>query len=637
MKYQKLLSPGRIGTLEIKNRAIMAPMSAALANPDGTISDPLIAYLKARADGGIGLIITEYAFVNEEGRSSDHQISVANDDMIPGLKKLADAIHEAGAKICLQLQHGGRRSMVRVMAPSSIPKQTERVQPDEMTNAEVYSLIDDFIAAAVRAKKAGYDMVEVHCSHGYLLNDFISPSANRRTDEFGGGVKGRTRAPVMIIEGIKKACGADYPVSVRLNGDDMVSDGNHARDTATIAMLFEEAGADLINISGGMNGVGYGIAPAAVETGYNVDPAEQVRSVVNIPVAVAGRINEPEYAEMLLRKGQVDFITIGRALFADPQFVNKAAAGLEDEIAPCIGCLQRCYDNYGHGGTFRGCMVNPFSMRETIMKIQPAAEPKKVMIIGGGLAGLNASWVAAACGHTVRLVEEGPMPGGQFRQACVPPHKQLLAHAVVYYSNMCKKYGVETLYNTKADRAMVDDYKPDVLVLATGGVPLAPGSIPGLKEAGCLTNREILAGRVAPGPKVLMLGGGLHGAETADFMGEHGYDVTVIEMRDTIAVQDHPATQKLLVERLKSHGTNLITSATVKHVYPDGVDYEKDGELVHLDGFDSIVLAFGFRSWNPLEEEMKDFGGKLVILGDADKASNGLDAIYHGTMLGLEL
>lgn len=637
MKYTKLLAPGKIGTLDVKNRAIMAPMSAALANPDGTITDELIAYLKSRADGGIGLIITEYAFVNEEGRSSDHQISVANDSMIPGLKKLVDAIHESDTKICLQLQHGGRRSMVRVMAPSSIPKQAERVHVDEMTTAEVYSLIDDFIAAAVRAQKAGFDMVEVHCSHGYLLNDFVSPSANRRTDEFGGSLKARTKAPVMIIEGIKKACGADYPVSVRLNGDDMVSDGNHARDTATIAMIFEEAGANLINVSGGMNGVGYGIAPAAVETGYNVDPAEEVRSVVNIPVAVAGRINEPEYMEMLLRKGKVDFITIGRALFADPEFVNKAAAGLEEEIAPCIGCLQRCYDNYGHGGIFRGCMVNPFSMRETTMKIKPAAERKKVMIIGAGLTGLNAAWTAAACGHTVRLVDRDSMPGGQFRQACVPPHKQQLARAVTYYSNMCKKYGVEMLYNTEADRKMVDEYKPDVLILATGGVPLVPGRIPGLREAGCLTNQDVLMGKVAPGPKVLMLGGGLHGAETADFMGEHGYDVTVIEMRDTIAVQDHPAVQKLLVERLISHGAELITSATVKKVYPDGVDFEKDGEMHHIGGFDSIILAFGFGSSNPLEEQMKDFGGKLIVLGDAEKASNGLNAIYNGTVTGLAI
>jgi pyruvate/2-oxoglutarate dehydrogenase complex dihydrolipoamide dehydrogenase (E3) component len=184
---------------------------------------------------------------------------------------------------------------------------------------------------------------------------------------------------------------------------------------------------------------------------------------------------------------------------------------------------------------------------------------------------------------------------------------------------------------------MVDEYKPDVLILATGGVPLVPGRIPGLREAGCLTNQDVLMGKVAPGPKVLMLGGGLHGAETADFMGEHGYDVTVIEMRDTIAVQDHPAVQKLLVERLIYHGAELITSATVKKVYPDGVDFEKDGEMHHIGGFDSIILAFGFGSSNPLEEQMKDFGGKLIVLGDAEKASNGLNAIYNGTVTGLAI
>ena len=343
MKYKKLLSPGKIGSLELKNRAIMAPMSAALGNPDGTVSDPLIAYLTARANGGVGMIITEYCFVTEDGRSSDHQISITDDDKIPGLKKLVDAVHAHGAKICLQLQHGGRRSMVRVMAPSAIMKQTDRVTPYEMTTQDVHDLIHAFIAAAVRAKKAGFDMVEVHCSHGYLLNDFVSPSANRRTDEFGGGITGRAKVPVMIIEGIKKVCGEDYPVSVRLNGDDMVSDGNLGRDSAALAMLMEEAGADLLDVSGGMNGVGYGIAPAAVKTGYNTDPAEEIRRVVSIPVAVAGRINEPEYAESLLRKGDVEFITLGRALFADPEFVNKAAQGKEEEICPCVGCLQRCY------------------------------------------------------------------------------------------------------------------------------------------------------------------------------------------------------------------------------------------------------------------------------------------------------
>ena len=636
MKYKKLLSPAKIGSLELKNRAIMAPMSAALGNPDGTVSDPLIAYLTARADGGVGMIITEYCFVTEEGRSSDHQISVTDDEKIPGLKRLVDAVHEHGAKVCLQLQHGGRRSIVRVMAPSAIMKQTDRVMPEEMTTQEVYDLIDAFIAGAVRAKKAGFDMVEVHCSHGYLLNDFISPSANRRTDAFGGGLTGRAKAPVMIIEGIKKACGADYPVSVRLNGDDMVSDGNLSRDSAALAMLLEEAGADFIDVSGGMNGVGYGIAPAAVRTGYNADPAEEIRRVIDIPVAVAGRINEPEYAESLLRKGNVEFITLGRALFADPAFVNKAAAGKEEEICPCVGCLQRCYGSYGHGGQFRGCMVNPFSMRETVLKIEPAETKKKVVVIGAGIAGMETAWTAAARGHQVELFEESAYPGGQFRIAAIPPHKQMLARACVYYSKMCEKYGVIMHYNTKADKEKILSCNPDVVVVATGGTPLVPG-IPGLKESGCIANREILLGRIAPGNKALILGGGLQGAETADFMAEHGYEVTIIEMRDGIAMDDHPATQKLLLERLNQNHVQMITSATVKTVHPDGVDYEKDGKTEKLGGFDSVILAFGTRSNQALMEELKDIRAEVVMVGDAVKAGNAVEAIYRGAVLGTSL
>ena len=633
MKYKKLLSPGKIGSLELKNRAIMAPMSAALGNPDGTVSDPLIAYLTARANGGVGMIITEYCFVTEDGRSSDHQISITDDDKIPGLKKLVDAVHAHGAKICLQLQHGGRRSMVRVMAPSAIMKQTDRVTPYEMTTQDVHDLIHAFIAAAVRAKKAGFDMVEVHCSHGYLLNDFVSPSANRRTDEFGGGITGRAKVPVMIIEGIKKVCGEDYPVSVRLNGDDMVSDGNLGRDSAALAMLMEEAGADLLDVSGGMNGVGYGIAPAAVKTGYNTDPAEEIRRVVSIPVAVAGRINEPEYAESLLRKGDVEFITLGRALFADPEFVNKAAQGKEEEICPCVGCLQRCYGSYGHGGQFRGCMVNPFSMRETVLKIKPAETKKKVVVVGAGIAGMEAAWTAAARGHAVELFEQGTYPGGQFRIAAIPPHKQMLARACVYYSNMCKKYGVHMHYNTKADRELIESCNPDVVVVATGGNPLVPG-IPGLRESGYIANREILLGRIAPGNKSLILGGGLQGAETADFMAEHGYEVTVVEMRNGIAVDDHPATQKLLLERLASNHVVLITSATVKTVYPDVVDYEKDGEIIGLRGFDSIILAFGTRPEHTLAEELEGMDAEVVTVGDAAKAGNAVEAIYRGAVLG---
>lgn len=635
MKYEHLLSAGKIGSLEVKNRCIMAPMSAALAHTDGTVSDELITYLTARADGGIGLILTEYAFVSPDGRSSEHQISVADDGKIEGLKRMADAVHAHGAKIGLQLQHGGRRSIARVTAPSPIVKNKEQDTPYVLSTKEVYELIDNFIAAAVRAKKAGFDLVEVHCAHGYLLNDFVSPSANRRTDEFGGGTTGRAKVVVEIIRGIKKALGEDFPVSVRVSAEDMVSDGNQMCDSAAMAQLYEQAGADLINVSNGMNGVGYGIAPAACKPGYNVAAAERVSESVNIAVSVAGRINEPEFAEGILAAGKVQFVTIGRALFADPEFVNKAAEGREEEIAPCVGCLQRCYSSYGHGdGTFRSCMINPFAMRESRFVIRPAEQPKRIVIVGAGLAGMETAWIAAKRGHHVTILEKNDMPGGQFRIAAMPPHKQLLSRAIVYYSNMCRKYGVEMVYGVEADRETILSYQPDLVILATGGTPLFP-RIPGLAEAGALTNQEVLLGKPITGERVLVIGGGLHGAETADHLGEYGYDITIVEMRDGIATEDPEAVRTLLLERLRSHGVKMLTSATVKRVYPDGVEYEHGGEIKELRGFDTLVVAFGSKSYNPLEEKLQNCGAEVMVIGDANHAANAVEAIYTGAVTGL--
>lgn len=636
MKYKNLFQEGKIGSMTVKNRCIMAPMSAALANPDGTVSDELIAYFNARAEGNIGLIMTEYVFVNETGRSSDHQMSIVDDDKIPGLKKLADAVHERGAKIALQLQHGGRRSIVEVTAPSPNPMELGAETPRVYTTEEVYGLIDDFIAGAVRAQKAGYDMVEVHCAHGYLLNDFVSPRANRRTDEFGGTIGGRTRVVTKIIRGIKEACGEDYPVSVRVSADEMVEDGNDPRDSACMCMLFEGAGADLINVSCGVNGVGKGIAPAARENGHNVEAAAEIANVVEIAVAVAGRISEPEYAEFVLRAKKADFVTIGRPLFADPDFLKKAEEGREDEICPCISCLQRCYGNYGHGGVFRSCMVNPFAMRETTMVIKEAEVKKKIVIVGAGPAGLETAWIAAKRGHEVTVYDKNDMPGGQFRIAAVPPHKQLITRAITYYYNMCRKYGVDIQMNTEVTAEMAESWNADIVVLATGGEPLVPG-IPGLKECGAVFGSDVLMGAQVKGNKVLVIGGGAQGAETADHLGQYGYDVSIIEMRDGIALDDPQATRELLLRRFKENDVTALAGATVKQVYPDGVDYEKDGKLVTARGFDTIVLSIGVKSYNPLAEQLEGKVKEMILLGDAKKAGNAVPAIYEAAKLGLTI
>lgn len=633
MKYKYLFTPAKIGSLELKNRCIMAPMSAALANPDGTVSDELIAYFVARAKGGMGLIMTEYAFVQPNGRSSDHQISVAEDSMIPGLARLAEAVHENGAKICLQLQHGGRRSCVESTAPSPIPFDKGHPTPRVLTTTEVYKLVDDFVAGAVRAKKAGYDMVEVHCAHGYLLNDFVSPRANRRVDEFGGSMEGRARAAVMIIRGIKEACGADYPVSVRLSGEELVTDGNRKRDAAAMAQLFEEAGADLINVSCGVNGVGYGIAPAAKETGHNVEAAEEIHRVVDCAVSVAGRINEPEYAEAILRAGKAEFVSFGRALFADPEFANKAMEGREEEICPCVGCLQRCYGSYGHGGVYRSCMVNPFAMRETTMKLEPAEVKKKIVVVGAGPAGMEAAWTAAARGHAVTLYEKEASVGGQFQIAAMPPHKQLLARAITYYYRMCQKYGVEMHFNTEADKALILAQKPDAVILATGGTPIRP-RIPGMEEVQTLYGSEVLMGAPLKGDRCLVIGGGSQGAETADYLGQLGYEAAVVEMRDGIALDDAEATRRMLLERFDQNHVQCYTGATVKHVYADGVDYEKDGEIKSLRGYDNIIISIGVRSFNPLEEQLKGEAAQVIAVGDASEAKNAVNALYVAAVTG---
>lgn len=637
MRYTHLLSPGKIGNLEVKNRAMMAPMSVSLGNPDGTISDDQIAYYMERVRGGIGFVFTEYSYVQPSGRSSEGQISVCSDDVIPGLKRLADAVHGGGAKIGLQLQHGGRRSIIELRAPSPIPMVRNAETPHELTTAEVYELIDDFIAGAVRAKTAGFDLVEIHCAHGYLLNDFVSPHANRRTDEFGGSTKARASVVVKIIRGIKEKCGKDFPISIRMSAEEWVTDGHKKQDSAEMAQIFDDAGADLISVSCGVCGVGRGIAPAAREAGYNVEAAEEIAKVVNCAVCVAGRINEPEFAEEILRKGLIQFVAIGRALFADSEFINKAAEGREDEICPCVGCLQRCYGNLYHGdGRKRSCMISPFAMRETRMIITPTDTPKNISIVGAGPAGLEFAWIAAKRGHSVTLYDKNVMPGGQFRIAAVPPHKQLLTRAIRYYDKMAEIYGVDRRYGTEVTPEMIISENPDVVVLATGAQPVIP-RIPGIEEAEFLTAQQVLMGAQLKGRSSLVIGGGAQGAETADHMAQYGYDVSIIEMRDGIAMDDPEATRELLFERFKENDVKFYTSTKVTHIYSDGVDAERNGEPITLRGFDNVVIAVGVRSFNPMEEQLTGKVKKLLVIGDAVKAKDAVEAIWQGAVNGLAI
>lgn len=638
MEYKMLLSPIKIGNMTLKNRCVMAPMSSEKSNEQGEVTPEMIEYFVARAKGGFAMLFTDFAYIDPTGCSAYKQLSVADDSKIPGLKKLADAVHEQDCKLGLQIQHAGRYALREngniPYAPSAFPTSKNEPPARVMETAEVYELIQKYIDAGGRGYKAGFDAIEIHCTHGYMLNEFLSPRGNRRTDEFGGSMEGRARIVVKIIQGIKAATTPDYPVTTRLNPNEMLAGGMTPDELVGIALLLEEAGADAVSLSCGHHGTG--IAPAARGIGYNLPGAELLKKVLSIPVIVAGRIHDPVYAESVLSAGRADVIALGRQALADMDYVRKIEEGRVDEIAPCIGCIQRCINNAGlPDGVIHSCLVNPFAGREDKWKITPAETKKKVVIIGGGPAGLEAGWVCAARGHDVVLFEKRNMPGGSFSLAAIPPYKQNIARAIIYYSNMCKKYGVKMNMDQEATVDTVLAEKPDAVIVATGSLPLVPG-IPGLKKD-CMTAHDVLRGAQLPGDTVLIMGGGSVGAETADYLGQYGYKVTIIDQLPQIAGDEVPAVRELLMKRLDDEHATFITGASISQVFDDGIEYVKDGVTTRLSGFDNLVLALGARPYAPLAAELEGKVPELYIVGDAKQVGNGLNAIYYATELALSI
>ena len=391
MDFHALMSPIKIGTMEIKNRLVVPPMATGLAQPDGSPTDGHVAYWEERAKGGYGLLIVEATAVDPLGKGSPwDEPGIWDDRFIPAWEKVTEAAHKYGAKIALQLHHAGRQTTHdkiggQPVAPSPIPCPVEREMPHELTTEEVYDLIEKFGDAARRARDAGFDAVEVHGAHGYLIAQFMSPYSNKRMDEFGGGFMARMKFPVEIIKNIRSKVGNGYPVIFRLSGDEYVPGGRDIEDSKLVARVMEEAGFDAIHVSAGVYAsTQYIIAPAAVPPAFNVRAAEEIKKSVNIPVIAVGRIGDPTLAESIIEAGRADMIAMGRSSLADPELPNKVAAGRTGEISPCIGCMQACA-GYLFDPTKENisCLVNPFTGRERELKIEKAAEPKKVMVIGG--------------------------------------------------------------------------------------------------------------------------------------------------------------------------------------------------------------------------------------------------------------
>jgi len=633
--FQKLFTPIRIGRVELKSRIVMTPLQVNFST-DGMSNEKYENFFGRRARSGAGLIMVEPVMIDTT--TAVRCLSLYEDRFIPRLANLVKAIHSNGALAGIQINHLGRQGdLIRskkdppLVAPSPLPWSPSAEVPKELSRDEIEELIEKFAEAARRVKEAGFDLVEVHGAHGYLVSQFLSPLSNIRKDEYGGDVRGRAKFAVEIIKRVREKVGDDFPLSFRVNGADHVPGGLVLQDAKAIAPLLVEAGLDLISISAGVNGSYPTIVP-----GYETPPAcyvplgEGVKSVVHVPVLAGGCIGDLRLAEEVLEAGQVDLVGMTRALIADPDMIQKTLRGDLKEIRKCIGC-NTCIETSMFGSLT--CLVNSEAGREGEFKLTPAVGPKTVMVIGGGLAGLETARVAASRGHHVSLYEEGDALGGQWRLAATPPHKQKFYALIDYLSKQIRELGVVVKLGKTATAAHVEHQRPDVVVVATGATPLVP-SFPGVDPEKVVMAHDVLGGSARTGERVLIVGGGGVGLETADFLQDRGKQVTVVEMLKRVGKDMGATVRWSLLNRLKECGIRIFTSTKVDEIHRQGVVVTKDGSKETWKGFDTIVIAIGMRSRNEIVDEIKGKVKEVYVIGDAVKPRRGVDAMREGAEVG---
>lgn len=642
--FNKLFEKKKIGNLEIKNRLIVPAMDSGLTTKEHLFSQRALDYYTARAKGGFGLIITEFLCVSQDGLSSETQAGIYDDSFITNLSELTKRLHDNGAACFAQIHHAGIQSDVKAtkqiaVGASSISAPNKLQLVRELTTKDVWKLVEKFSDAALRAKKAGFDGVEIHGGHGYLVGQFLSKSTNKRIDEFGGTTTARAKFACEIIKDIKIKCGNDFPVIIRISADECLENGNTIIDSKAQAILLEKAGADAIHVSYGTIVSGTVTLPNYVQSGFNSENAKEIKKAVHIPVICVGRINDPSIAESIIASGAADFVSLGRQSICDPEFPNKIKEKRFDEIFYCSGCMQRCFYTRTCEESDVGvsCMINPFSGKEGIWEIKKVNKKKRIAIIGGGPAGLQVAWILAKRGHNVVLFEKEQYVGGQYNLASIPPFKQELAKTINTYETLCKKYGVQLNYGVEITKDNIQTLNVDAIVLATGSVPVVP-PIAGINGNHIFKANDILKGRKIIGnQKVLIIGAGLVGCETAEFLNLYNNNVTIVDMIKEMAPMLSKVPRRYLLSRLKQSNVEFYSETKVLEFTFNGIKYEHNGETGELNGFDSIILAIGSKSYNPLEEISNKVCKEVYTLGDAKKATDAMLGIYEATKLGMEI
>lgn len=630
--FPNMFSPINIGTVTVPNRFVVPPMGNNFANTDGSMSERSAAYYEARAKGGFGLITIESTVVYKQAKGGPRKPCLFSDEVVPSFKRVADACHAYGAKVSIQLQHAGPEGNSKLTgyplkAASAIAPSAGREIPEAMPTEEVYRLIECYGDAARRAQLAGIDMVEVHCAHGYLVSTFISARTNKRTDEFGGCFENRMRLPRLIIENIRKKTGGNMPILCRINARDEGDGGVDVHDAAAIAAYLEQVcGVDAIHVTRSIHiHDEFMWAPNITHGGFNAELGAEIKRAVSVPVILVGRFTEPQYAELLVKQGRADLIAFGRQSIADPELPNKARNGQLEKLTPCIACLLGCVPNMLQGRPIT-CAMNPCAGREAELK--PAEVRKNVVVIGGGPGGMYAARLCALRGHSVTLLEKDAELGGHFLVASYPPGKGEISGAIRSFIVNCREAGVDIRTGTEATPELVASLKPDAIIIATGSVPLRL-PIPGLDSCGCSTAEDVLTGKADTGKRVLVVGGGMVGCECVEFLTEREHIVDMVEMKPVIGEDIVPEARKYIMANLEKHKVTQRVNARVKQFYADGVDFTDTvtGENAAMRGYDSVVLAMGYRSNNTLEEQLKDLAPQVIVIGEARQApGNSMEA-----------
>ena len=662
-----IFEPVTINNLKIKNRIYLPAMHLGMAQ-DFEVTDQIINFYAQRAKGRPGMICAGFATVDELSGNTQN-IGAHDDKFIPGLQKLSNAIKDNGSLSAMQINHAGRYNFSfflngkQPVAPSPLASRMTKETPKEMTANEIKTTINSFAQAALRVKKAGFDAVEVLSGTGYLISEFLSPLTNQRTDNYGGSFENRMRFGLEVVEAVRDALEEDFPLIVRMNGNDFMPGGNSRLELQEYAKALSDGPVDALCINVGWHEARVPQIVTCVPRGAFSYLARGIKEKVNIPVIASHRINDPKTARQMLDDGMCDMVAMGRSLIADPMLPEKTRLGKENEIMHCIACAQGCFDNLFKLKHVE-CLCNPLAGYEGTEPVKKVRSPKKILVAGAGAAGMTAALTAHSRGHNVTIYESNTRPGGQLYLAAAPPGRQEFTQLAHDLETQIAVNKIPIVLRTKVTGDLIKKENPDTVILATGATPLVP-PIPGIDLPHVVESWDVLQDKVFTGKKIAIIGGGAVGVETALFLAEKGTlsaeavkfllvnraqnpetlfematrgtkQITLIEMLEKMGQDIGKSTKWGMMQDLGRYNVKTMTNSKVIKITPKGLNIKQDGNIHKIEA-DTVVVAAGSVSNNPLESVLEKMDVEYRVVGDAKQVATAFDAVHQGYKTGLEI